>query len=223
MKKIIIAALVMMLVCSASVFAVYNNSNIKDYAGLNVSFSYVYDTYKVGESSEIVDKAGQLGIGFSDFTFFGDVSLGLYADGNAIFTIKDNDDNNDDSKSPLYLNFAVGLGFKRDLNSKMMLLGAAGLDFIFFTRQSTYYVVFDHYTVDRTYVTMGVFADVEVAYKLARDVYFTLGAKGNLNFLKWVTIDSTNYSGSHTSTTTKDTEGYFGYRITPKVGVYIVF
>ena len=223
MKKIIIAALVMMLVCSASVFAIYSNSNIKDYGGLNVGVSYVYDKYKVGDSSEVEDQAGQLGIGLTDFTFFGESNLGVYFDANVLFTLKDNNAYNDDFKSPVYANLALGLAFKSNMGSSMMLLGGAGVDFMYFSRQNKYYVMHNFYVVERTYVTLGVFADLEIAYKVARDIYVSLGAKGNLNFAKWVTTDATDYWGEHTSTETKDTDGYFGYRVTPKVSVLFVF
>ncbi|MBQ7730141.1 MAG: hypothetical protein IJT86_07260, partial [Spirochaetales bacterium] len=87
MKKIIIAAAVLLLVC-ASAFAVYEQQRVVDYAGINVGMSYVYDTYKVNES-EVVDKAGQLGIGVTDFTFFGDTNLGLYVEADILITLKD--------------------------------------------------------------------------------------------------------------------------------------
>ena len=60
MKKIIIAAAVLLLVC-ASAFAVYEQQRVVDYGGINVGVSYVYDTYKFGEDTTIVDKAGQIG------------------------------------------------------------------------------------------------------------------------------------------------------------------
>ena len=224
MKKLIIAAAVLLLVC-ASAFAVYQEQRIVDYGGLNIGVSYVYDTYKFGEDTTIVDKAGQLGIGFSDFTFFGDTNLGIYLEADILFTVKDNNDDNDENKSPLYAELGLGLAFKRDINKNTLVLGGVGLDFMYFSRQNTYYYMGGHFEVERTYITMGVTADLEIAYKLGRDVYFSLGAKGNINFVKRMVVDSTDYSywGSHTSSETKDTEGYFGYKVTPRVAVYMVF
>ena len=224
MKKLIIAAAVLLFVC-ASAFAIYQEKQVVDYGGLNVGVSYVYDTYKFGEDTTIVDKAGQLGIGFTDFSFFGDTNLGLYVEADILFTVKDNNDDNDENKSPLYAELGLGLAFKRDINKNTLVLGGVGLDFMYFSRQNTYYYMGGHFVVDRTYITMGVTADLEIAYKLGRDVYFSLGAKGNINFAKWMTVDSTDYSywGSHTSSETKDTEGYFGYKVTPRVAVYMVF
>lgn len=225
MKKIIIAAAVLLLVC-ASAFAVYEQQRIVDYGGINVGVSYVYDTYKLGDQTEkIVDKAGQLGIGFSDFTFFGDTNLGLYIEADILFTIKDNNDRDDPDKSPVYADVGFGMAFKRDITKNSLLLGGVGLDFMYFSRKSDYHYIGGHAVVERTYMTMGVCADLEIAYKLGRDVYFSLGAKGNINFAKWVTVDATDYSywGQHTSTETQDTEGYFGYKITPKVSFYLVF
>ncbi|MBR5098802.1 MAG: hypothetical protein IK091_06250 [Spirochaetales bacterium] len=225
MKKLIIAAAVLLLVC-ASAFAVYQEQRIVDYGGLNIGVSYVYDTYEQGDK-QVVDKAGQLGIGFSDFTFFGDTNLGIYLEAGIIFTLKDStsSDIQEETKSPLYANVALGLGFKRDINKSTFILGAVGLDFIYFTRENTYYVWGGHYVVDRTYITMGAFADLEIAYKLGRDVYFSLGAKGSANFAKWMTLEESAYVGWHEehSSETQDTEGYFGYRITPRVSVYMVF
>ena len=223
MKKIIIAAAVLLLVC-ASAFAVYEQQRVVDYAGINVGMSYVYDTYKVNES-EVVDKAGQLGIGVTDFTFFGDTNLGLYVEADILITLKDNNENNNEDKSPIYADLGLGLAFKRDFTKNTLLLGGVGLDFVYFSRQNTYYYWGGHYKVERTYVTLGVAADLEIAYKLGRDVYFSLGAKGNINFAKWMTTDSTDYSawGEHSSSQITDTEGYFGYKITPKVSFYLVF
>ena len=225
MKKVFIAAAVLLLVC-ASAFAVYQEQRIVDYGGLNVGVSYVYDTYEQGDQ-KVVDKAGQLGIGVTDFTFFGDTNLGLYIEAGIIFTLKDETSSTiqEETKSPIYANVGLGLAFKRDINKNTLILGGVGLDFIYFTRQNTYYVMGAHYDVERTYVTMGVVADLEIAYKLGRDVYFTLGAKGSVNFAKWMTVESSSYSHWHEehSSQTMDTEGYFGYRVTPRVAVYLVF
>ena len=148
MKKLIIAAAVLLLVC-ASAFAVYQEQRIVDYGGLNIGVSYVYDTYKFGEDTTIVDKAGQLGIGFSDFTFFGDTNLGIYLEADILFTVKDNNDDNDENKSPLYAELGLGLAFKRDINKNTLVLGGVGLDFMYFSRQNTYYYMGGPFEVAR--------------------------------------------------------------------------
>ncbi|MBP5161547.1 MAG: hypothetical protein ILP16_01025 [Spirochaetales bacterium] len=224
MKKIIIAAAVLLLVC-ASAFAVYEQQRVVDYGGINVGVSYIYDTYKFGEDTTVVDKAGQVGVGFTDFTFFGDTNLGLYIEADILVTVSDNNDENNENKAPVYADIGLGLAFKRDITKNSLLLGGIGIDMMYFSRENTYYTMSGHFVVERTYVTMGVAADLEIAYKLGRDVYFSLGVKGDINFAKWVTVDATDYTywGPHTSSETQDTEGYFGYKITPKVSFYLVF
>ena len=47
MKKIIIAALVMLLVGTTAAFAIYDGSEVIDYAGFSVGASYVNEAYDV--------------------------------------------------------------------------------------------------------------------------------------------------------------------------------
>ncbi|MBO4278634.1 MAG: hypothetical protein LIR25_00040 [bacterium] len=236
MKKIVIAALVMMLVCSASVFAIYSNSSIKDYTGLAVGGSYVKEKYDVqlfgGKVTE-VDKAAQLNIAVSDFIFMGESNIGFYFDFGTLINLKTSyvrdgkKLSDDESKSPLYGDLTMGIVYKNELGSKITIFGAIGPQFTYFSRQNKYWAESDHewHLVERTYMTMGIGANLEVMYKVARDVYISVGGKASVYFLKWMTKEDTswNYWHEHHSTESTDSDNYFGYRLTPKIAVYYVF
>ena len=236
MKKAIIAALIMMLVCSASVFAIYSNSSVKDYTGLAIGGSYVKEKYDVqlfGGTVPEVDKAAQLNIAVSDFIFWGESNIGFYFDFGAMINLKTSYVRNgqkvpeDQSKSPLYGDLTMGICYKNEIGSKVTIIGAFGPQFTYFSRENRYFDDYDHnwHDVERTYMTMGVSADLEVLYKLARDVYMSVGGKGSVYFAKWMTSEDTswNYWQEHHSSSSTDSANYFGYRLTPKISFYYVF
>ena len=234
MKKIVIAALVMMLVCSASVFAIYSNSNIKDYTGLSIGGSYVkekYDFQLFGGTVPEVDKAAQLNIAIPDFIFMGESNVGFYFDLGLLINLKTSyvrggkSVPEDDAKSPLYADLTLGVAYKNDLGSKVSIFGALGPQFTYFSRVNKYYYDSQYHQVETTYMTFGVGADLEVMYKLGRDVYMSLGGKASVYFLKWMTSADTEWSywHEHTSTQSYETNNYFGYRLTPRLTFYYVF
>ena len=219
MKKFIIAALVLLLVCSTAVFARYGEDpdvNIEDYTGFAIGGSFVNETYET-DGGKIVDKAGQLYFGISDYAFFGSSPLGLYVDVGLLVNVKDYESDLVE-KSPIYIDLTVGLGGRVSMDRSSSLVFAVGPQFTYFTNEYTYY----GYKIEKTYVSMGLGLDAEIMYKLGRDFYISAGAKGSILFLKWMTREVTSGSGYEGSSST-DTEGYFGYRVTPKLTFYYMF
>ena len=219
MKKFIIAALVLLLACSSAVFARYGegpDADVEDFTGFAMGGSFVYETYEAYDGT-LVDRAGQVYLGFSDYAFFNKATLGIYLDVGLLINVKDSE-NAYVEKSPLYVDLTLGLGGRFELNKSTTLLFAAGPEFTYFTNVDTYL----GYKIEKTYISMGMSLDAELMYKLGRDFYVSVGGKGAVLFLKWMTREVTSGSGYEGSSST-DTEGYFGYRVTPKLTFYYLF
>ena len=72
-------------------------------------------------------------------------------------------------------------------------------------------------------MTMGMTLDAELFYRLGSDFYFSIGGKASVLFLKWMTKEETTWNNRTTDSYINDTDGYFGYRVVPKAGIYIKF
>ena len=219
MKKFIIAALVLLLACSSAVFARYGegpDGDVEDFTGFAMGGSLVQETYET-DTGKFVDKAGQLYFGFSDYAFFNKAALGIYLDVGLLVNIKDSE-NEYVEKSPIYVDLTLGLGGRFELNKSTTFLFGVGPEFTYFTNEYTYW----GYKIEKTYMSMGLSVDAELMYKLGRDFYVSVGGKGAVLFLKWMTREVTSGSGYEGSSST-DTEGYFGYRVTPKLTFYYMF
>ena len=229
MKKTLIAVLVVLLLCTSAVFAAtyddgyyYGEPKLDDFFGLSVGSSFVYETYE-SVSGKVVDKAMQFYAGLSEFAFFGDNSLGVYVDAGVLFNIKDSYNPNDVTKSPAYADVTLGLAYRTKMDGRTSFLLAAGPEFTYFTNQYTYIDSYEKVYVDKTYMTMGATLDVELIYRLGADFYFSIGGKGSVLFLKWMTKEETTWHGSTAESEIDDTEGYFGYRVVPKAAIYFKF
>ena len=229
MKKSIIAILIVMLLCSTSVFAAtlddgyyYGEPKVDDYLGLNVGASFVYETYEAA-SGKVVDKALQFYGGFSEFAFFGSAPLGIYFDAGVLVNIQDSYNPDAVNKSPAYADVMLGLAYKVDLESRSELILSFGPEFTYFTNEYTYIDGYEKVYVEKTYMTMGLTMGAEVLYRLGQDFYFSIGGKGSVMFLKWMTKEKSTWHGSTSESEIDDTEGYFGYRIVPKAGLYFKF
>ena len=219
MKKFIIAALVLLLVCSTAVFARYGQGSevdVQDFTGFSMGGSFVKETYDT-DAGKFEDRAGQLYFGLSEYAFFGSSSMGLYLDLGLLINVKDSESDNIE-KSPVYIDLSLGLGGRLSIDRSTSFLFGVGPEFTYFTNEYTYY----GYKIEKTYMSMGVGLDAEVMYKLGKDFYVSVGAKGSVLFLKWMTREVTSGSGYEGSSST-DTEGYFGYRVTPKLTFYYMF
>ena len=229
MKKVIITVLAMLLACSA-VFAAtidsgnyyYDEPKLDDYVGLNVGTSFVYETYETNDSM-LVDKALQFYTGFSEFAFFDDAPFGIYLDAGVLFNIKDNYDPEAVSKSPAYADVMLGLAYRMKTDSRTSFLLSFGPEFTYFTNEYKYINGTDLVHVEKTYMTMGLTLGAEATYRLGGDWYISLGGKGSIMFLKWMTKEEITRHGSSEHTYDDGTEGYFGYRIVPKVALYYKF
>ena len=229
MKKTFIAILLMLLFCSFAVFAAtyddrysYTESGLDDFLGFNIGSSLVHETYE-GASGKVVDRALQFYCGVSDFTFFGDSSVGMYLDAGIMINIKDSYDPDAVTKSPAYADVTLGLAYKARMDGHTTFLLAAGPEFTYFTDEYTYIDGYNKVNVEKTYMTMGLTLDGEILYRLGSDFYFSLGGKASVLFLKWMTKEETTWNNRTTDSYINDTDGYFGYRVVPKAGIYIKF
>ena len=229
MKKPLIAILILLLVCSSAIFAAtyddrynYTGSKSDDFIGFNIGSSFVYETYE-GASDKVVDKALQFYCGVSDFTFFGDFSVGMYLDAGVMVNVKDSYDPDAVTKSPAYADVTLGLAYKTKMDGHSNFLLAVGPEFTYFTDKYTYIDNFKEVYVEKTYMTMGLTADAELIYRLGSDFYFSIGGKASVLFLKWMTKEETAWHGRTDESYINDTEGYFGYRVVPKAGLYFKF
>ena len=231
MKKSFIAALVMLLVCTTAAFAVYDASQVIDDAGLSVGASYVNEAYDVtllgsGTGRE-KDTALQLDIAFSDYVFVADAPVGVYMEAGALLNLKntytiDGEPAGEGGKSPLYADVTFGAAFKTDLGSRLALFAAAGAEFTYFTREYKYYDQYhDIHRVEKTFMTLGVAANADLMFELGGGFYLSAGARASVYFLKWMTNE--DHSWWDYESYSKDTENYFGWRGTAKVGMYYTF
>ena len=226
MKKSLIAIL-LLFVCSLAVFAAtyddrYSYNGSDDFIGFSVGSSLVYETYESASGKE-VDKALQLYCGVSDFAFFGSSSVGLYLDAGVMINIKDSYNPDAVMKSPAYADVTLGLAYKTKMDGHTNFLLAAGPEFTYFTDEYTYIDGSERVNVEKTYMTMGMTLDAELFYRLGSDFYFSIGGKASVLFLKWMTKEETTWNNRTTDSYINDTDGYFGYRVVPKAGIYIKF
>lgn len=229
MKKTIIAALVMLLVGTTAAFALYDGSQVVDYAGISVGASYVNESYDVvlmGGGGREKDTALQLDITLTDYVFVGSAPVGLYMDMGALINLNSKYELNGErageaGKSPVYADVTLGAAFKTSLGSKLNLFVGAGPEFTYFTRTYDYWDGHDHHYVEKTFMTLGLAANGEVLFDLGGGFYLSAGARASVYFLKWMTNE--DHSWRDYEYYSKDTENYFGYRGTAKVGVYFTF
>ena len=230
MKKVLITVLVMLLVCSASVFAAtidsgsyyYDEPKLDDFFGFNVGASFLYETYE-SASGTIVDKALQVYGGFSEFAFFGDAAFGVYVDAGILLNVQDSYNPDAVKKSPAYADVTLGLAYRMKTDSRTSLLLSFGPEFTYFTDEFTYIDSYEKVYVEKTYMTMGLTLGAEATYRLGGDWYLSVGGKASVLFLKWMTKEETTWHGRTEESYVDDTEGYFGYRIVPKVALYYKF
>ena len=231
MKKSFFAVLVLLLVCSSAVFAAtyddgsynyYDDSRLEDFLGMSIGSSFVYETYETA-SGKTVDKALQFYGGFSEFAFFNDAPLGIYLDAGVLVNVKDEYNPDVVTKSPAYADVMLGLAYRTKMDGRTSFLLAAGPEFTYFTDKYTYINGWDRVYVEKTYMTMGLTLDAELVYKLGGDFYISVGGKGSVMFLKWMTKEETTWYDRTEESYIDDTDGYFGYRIVPKVSVYFKF
>ena len=223
MKKIIIAALVMLLVGTTAAFAIYDGSEVIDYAGFSVGASYVneaYDVKNLGGGTREKDTALQLNLTLTDYVFVGTAPVGLYMDMGALINLKsdytvDGQPAGDAGKSPLYADVTLGAAFQIPFGGKLSL-------FAYFTRTYDYYDAYHSlHKVEKTFMTLGAAANADLMLDLGGGFYLSAGARASVYFLKWMTnedrswVDYESYS--------KDTENYFGWRGSAKLGVYYAF
>ena len=231
MKKYIIAALVMLLVCTTGAFAIYDASQVTDYAGFSVGASYVNEAYDIqllgGNDGREKDKALQLNLTLTDYVFVADAPVGIYMDMGALinlkseYTFEGGDPAGDADKSPLYADVTIGAAFKTSVGSSLNLFAAVGPEFTYFTREYDYYYQYEHHKVEKTFMTLGVAANAELMLDLGGGFYLSAGARASIYFLKWMTNEDSSW-WQHQSYS-KDTENYFGWRGTAKAGVYYAF
>lgn len=231
MKKTIIAALVMLLVCTTAAFAIYDASQVVDYAGFSVGASYVNEAYDIqlldGSNGREKDKALQLDLTLTDYMFVADAPVGIYMDLGALINLKSQytyeggSPAGDGDKSPWYADVTIGAAFKTSVGNSLNLFAAVGPEFTYFTREYDYYWQYDHHKVEMTFMTLGVAANAEVLFDLGGGFYLSAGARASVYFLKWMTdVDSSWWQQQSYS---KDTDNYFGWRGTAKAGVYYAF
>ena len=230
MKKMIIAALVMLLVGTTAAFAPYDGSQIVDYAGLSVGASYVNETYDVvllGGGGREKDTALQLDIALTDYVFVGSAPVGLYMDMGALINLKNKYTVNDQpagdgGKSPVYADVTLGAAFKTSLGSKLNLFAAVGPEFTYFTRVYDYYDSMHYlHKVEKTFMTLGLAANADLMFDLGGGFYLSAGARASVYFLKWMTNEDKSWWQYESYSS--DTENYFGFRGTAKVGAYFAF
>ena len=230
MKKMIIAALVMLLVGTTAAFALYDGSQVVDYAGLSVGVSYVnekYDVQLMGGGGREKDTALQLDITLTDYVFVGSAPVGLYMDMGALINLKSKYELNgeragDAEKSPLYADVTLGAAFKTNLGGKLNLFAAVGPEFTYFTRVYKYYdSMYIPHNVEKTFMTLGLAANADLMFDLGGGFYVSAGARASVYFLKWMTNEDSSWYQYQSYS--KDTENYFGYRGTAKVGLYYAF
>jgi len=230
MKKMIIAALVMLLVGTTAAFALYDGSQVVDYAGISVGASYVNESYDVvlmGGGGREKDTALQLDITLTDYVFVGSAPVGLYMDMGALINLKSKYELNGErageaGKSPLYADVTIGPAFKVSLGSRLNLFAAVGPEFTYFSRVYDYYdSMYYLHKVEKTFMTLGLAANGEVLFDLGGGFYLSAGARASVYFLKWMTNE--DHSWWDYESYSKDTENYFGFRGTAKVGVYYAF
>ena len=229
MKKTIIAAMVMLLVGTTAAFALYDGSQVVDYAGLSVGVSYVnekYDVQLIGGGGRETDTALQLDITLTDYVFVGSAPVGLYMDMGALINLNSKYELNGErageaGKSPVYADVTLGAAFKTSLGSKLNLFVGAGPEFTYFTRTYDYWDGLNHHYVEKTFMTLGLAANGEVLFDLGGGLYLSAGARASVYFLKWMTNEDKSWWQYESYS--KDTENYFGFRGTAKVGVYFAF
>lgn len=230
MKKVLITVLVMLLACSAALFAAtidsgsyyYGEPQFDDFFGFNVGASFLYETYE-SASGKTVDKALQFYTGFSEFAFFGDATLGVYVDAGILINVQDSYNPDVVTKSPAYADVTLGLAYRLKNDSRTSLLMSFGPEFTYFTNEFTYIDSYEKVYVEKTYMTMGLTLGAEATYRLGGDWYVSVGGKASVLFLKWMTKEETTWHGRSEESYIDDTEGYFGYRIVPKVAIYYKF
>jgi len=230
MKKIIIAALVMLLVGTTAVFAIYDASEVIDYAGFSVGASYVnekYDVTLLGGGKRETDTALQLDVTLTDYVFVGTAPVGLYMDLGVLINLKSNytvdgQPAGEAGKSPVYADVTIGAAFQTPFGSKLSLLTSVGPEFTYFTRTYDYYDSMDYlHKVEKTFMTFGVAANADLMLELGGGFYISAGARASAYFLKWVTNEDRSWWDYESYS--KDTENYFGWRGSAKFGVYYAF
>ena len=230
MKKTIITVLALLLACSI-VFAAtidsgsyynYNEPKFDDFLGFSVGTSFVYETYET-EDEMLVDKALPFYAGFTEYGFFDDASLGIYLDAGILINVKDDYNPDKVSKSEGYADVTLGLAYRMKTDSRTSFLMSFGPEFTYFTDEFKYLTTEGVVQVEKTYITMGLTLGAEATYRLGGDWYISLGGKGSVMFLKWMTKEEISSHGSSEHTYDDGTEGYFGYRIVPKVSLYYKF
>ena len=230
MKKIIIAALVMLLVGTTAAFAIYDGSEVIDYAGFSVGASYVNEAYDVkllGGGTREKDTALQLNLTLTDYVFVGTAPVGLYMDMGALINLKsdytvDGQPAGDAGKSPLYADVTLGAAFQIPFGGKLALFTSVGPEFTYFTRTYDYYDAYRSlHKVEKTFMTLGVAANADLMLDLGGGFYLSAGARASVYFLKWMTNEDRSWWDYESYS--KDTENYFGWRGSAKLGVYYTF
>ena len=230
MKKIIIAALVMLLVGTTAAFAIYDGSEVIDYAGFSVGASYVdeaYDVKLLGGGTREKDTALQLNLTLTDYVFVGTAPVGLYMDMGALINLKSNytvdgQPTGDAGKSPLYADVTLGAAFQIPFGSKLALFASVGPEFTYFTRTYDYYDSMHYlHKVEKTFMTLGAAANADLMLDLGGGFFLSAGARASVYFLKWMTNEDRSWWDYESYS--KDTENYFGWRGSAKLGVYYAF
>lgn len=230
MKKIIIAALVMLLVGTTAAFAIYDGSEVIDYAGFSVGASYVNEAYDVkllGGGTREKDTALQLNLTLTDYVFVGTAPVGLYMDMGALINLKSNytvdgQPAGDAGKSPLYADVTLGAAFQIPFGGKLSLFASVGPEFTYFTRTYDYYDAYQSlHKVEKTFMTLGAAANADLMLDLGGGFYLSAGARASVYFLKWMTNEDRSWWDYESYS--KDTENYFGWRGSAKLGVYYAF
>ena len=233
MKKALISMLIILVLGCGAVFAASIESSSSyngfvDYLGFNVGYGITNEKYDFVEGGPMrVDKGYQLSLSVNDFMFLDrDAILGFYMEVGFSFnidmesTIGDEPSFHPKDLSPFYADTMLGLAIKFKTDNRTSVMIGVGPEIMYYSKEynSQYW---PYYTVDTENIALGFGADIEGSYRLGQDLYVGLGFKGSV--LLYATTYTSVTVGPREHHTWDDLINYFGYRIQPRVSLYLQY
>ena len=207
MKKVFVAVLLILTVCTAAVFA----KGYENYSGIGAGFGFSWAKVNGGDPDGAIWKASEIAIYATDYGFFEKSPVGLFV--NASFFVIPHRKLHLDATHNYTLNTIVGFtgtigpAFKFDLSKKLDLLLCIGFQLYDENRK-----IGDSYRWTTLY---GLGLNAEAAYELNDKFALTAGFASSMFFggkMKFVE------DGSEL-----EFDSFFEIRVIPKVAIYYVY
>ena len=207
MKKVLIAALLILTVCTAAVFA----KGYENYSGIGAGFGFSWAKISGGEPDGAIWKASEIAISVTDYGFLEKSPVGLFVDASLyiiphrmirIFVIPDYE-----LDTLVGFSGTIGPAFKFDLSKKLDLLLGVGFQVYAENRE---------YGDIRSRTTLyGVGLNAEASYELNDNFALTAGIASSMYFSHKIKVLN---DGSVTKF-----DPFFEIRVIPKVAIYYVY